>query len=139
MADGIDETLSAGERAVLIDGLSDDVSVSWTLIHLGIRANPPSSDEPPDTDAIAAAFESFDRLLARDLVRLGRIEYIDPQQPASTAGPVRHVAEPIHVVREGVEQECRDAKSWSDWAFCCWVVNTDAGDDLARLSVERGA
>ena len=41
-------TLSDGEVASLIDGLTDDVSFEWTLIDLGIRSNPPPVDEPPD-------------------------------------------------------------------------------------------
>jgi hypothetical protein len=131
--------LTAGETELLIEGLSDDISFSWALIHLGIRANPPLVDKPPGADVIVAAFESFERLVAGGLVRLGRIEYVDPRQPAGTVAPVKHVGEPLPVVRERVEQACKDARKWDDWAFSCWLVNTDAGDAMARLALGRGA
>jgi hypothetical protein len=139
MADDSADGLSAGETALLIDGLSDDVSFEWALVHLGIRGNPASNDEPPGPTDIAMAFASFDRLVALDLVSLGRIEYVDPRQPEGTSAPVRHVAEPIAVVRQRVEQACRDANVPADWAFSCWIVNTGAGDEAARFAIERDA
>jgi hypothetical protein len=137
--DAVADGLTTGETELLIDGLSDDVAFHAALIDLGIRANPPIVNKPPNDDAIAAAFESFERLIARGLVRLGRIEYVDPTQPMGTVGPVKHVEEPIHVVRERVEQACHDAEEWPNWAFSRWLVTTDAGDALARLALGQGA
>jgi hypothetical protein len=132
--------LTKGEIEILIDGLADDVSFLWALIHLGICESPSTLlDEPPSAAAIAAAFESFERLVTAGLARLGRIEYVDPTQPAGTVAPVRHVEEPIAAVRMRVEQVVREAGDWSDWAFCCWLVNTEAGDATARLALERNA
>ena len=134
-----DDALSKGETELLIDGLTDDVDFAWALIHLGIRANPPVRDEPPAVEAIAAAFESFERLISRGLVKLGRIEYLDPNTPKGTLAPVKYVDEEIGVVRTRVERACRDAKDWSDWAFSCWLVNTEAGNAVARRAVEADA
>jgi hypothetical protein len=71
VSDGDLDGLSAGEIELLIDGLSDDVSFDWALIHLGLRANPPIDDEPPDAEMISSAFAHFERLHDRHLVRLG--------------------------------------------------------------------
>jgi hypothetical protein len=129
--------LTNGETELLIDGLDDDVAFTWALIHLGIHESPAAASEapPPESEAISAAFNSFERLLARDLVKLGRMEWVDPDQRTGSAAPVKHVSEPIQVVRERVERTCRDAKDWSDWAFCCWLVNTEAGNDIARVAL----
>jgi hypothetical protein len=123
--------LSEGEIALLIDGLTDDVSFSWALIDLGLRGNPPLEDVPPYPEMIAAAFVSFERLLGLGLVAIGRIDE-DPNPPPGSYRPVKHVAEPIETVRDRVERDCSRAASWSDWAFCCLLDNTDAGDEVAR-------
>jgi hypothetical protein len=130
------DELSLAETELLIDCLSDDVSFNWALIDLGLRANPPDDDVPPSLEMIAAAFARFDRLLTRQLIKLGRVIYADPNQPRGTVGPVKHVSEPIAEVRQRVEQACSDAIDWSDWAFCCWIVTTDAGDAIARTALE---
>jgi hypothetical protein len=36
----VDHDLNPGEIEILIDGLTDDVSLDWALIHLGIMGNP---------------------------------------------------------------------------------------------------
>jgi hypothetical protein len=56
------DALSSGEIALLVDGLTDDVSFGWALIHLRLRENPPREDVPPTGDVIAAAFASFERI-----------------------------------------------------------------------------
>ena len=53
--------LTGGEIELLIDGLSDDVSFAWALIHLGLRDNPPLDDVPPNAETIGAAFAHFER------------------------------------------------------------------------------
>lgn len=131
------DALSKGETEILIDGLSDDVSFSWALIHLGIRANPPVEDVPPSTESIAIAFESFERLVSAGLAKLGRVEYADRTQTTGSLAPVTHVAEPIEIVRERVERACREASDQSDWAFCCWLVNTGSGDAVARVALAQ--
>lgn len=138
VSDTTSDGLTEGETRLLIGGLSDDVAFVWALIDLGIRANPPVVDEPPSTDAIAAAFGSLERLVGSGLVRIGRIEYVNPAQPAGTVAPVKHVEEALQAVRERVERACHVAESNSDWAFSCWLVNTDAGDAIARLALDRG-
>ena len=134
-----DDALSKGETDILVDGLTDDVSFSWVLIHLGIRANPSPLDEAPQDEAIATAFAHIERLVSRGFVKVGRVEHLDPNAPQGTLAPVKHVEEPIDVVRTRVERTCREAKDWSDWAFSCWLVNTDAGDAVGRLAVETDA
>jgi hypothetical protein len=124
--------LSAGEIELLIDGLSDDVSFDWALIHLSLRCNAPGDDVPPSPGTIGAAFEHFERLLDRNLVELARIEYVDPNQPPGTVAPVKHTSEPIADVRNRVEKACAAPADWGNWAFSCWLVNTDAGDAVAR-------
>ena len=123
--------LSEGEIELLIDGLTDDVSFSWALIDVGLRGNPPDEDVPADREMIAAAFISFERLVELGLVAIGRIDE-DPDTPRGRYRAVKHVAEPIETVRDWMERECGQAVSWPDWAFCCWLVSTDAGDEVAR-------
>jgi hypothetical protein len=118
-----------------VDGLKDDVSFAWALIHLGIRANPPTIDEPPDATAIAAAFDAFDHLVAEGFVKLGRIDYTDPTTPRGSVAPTMHVEESTQVVRARVERACQTATDWSDWAHSCWIVNTAAGDAVARSAI----
>jgi hypothetical protein len=132
VADGGRDGLSAGEIELLIDGLSDDVSFDLALIHLGLRGNPPVDDVPPSAETIGAAFAHFERLVGRNLVKLGRIEYVDPNQPQGTVASVKHTSEPLTEVRNRVEKACSAAAQWGDWAFSCWLVNTDAGDAAAR-------
>lgn len=134
VGDAAADGLTAGETQLLIDGLSDDIAFHWALIDLGIRANPPVVNQPPVAADIDAAFESFERLVARGLVRLGRMEYVDPTQPPGTVAPVKHVEEPIQLVRQRVEQACHEARTLPDWAFSCWLVTTETGDALARLA-----
>jgi hypothetical protein len=131
--------LTRGEVEILIDGLSDDVSFQWALIHLGIHGNPRAEKAPPSTEEIAAAFASFERLVAGGLAKLGRIESVGPAPPPGSLASVKLVQEPIRDVRERAERECRSAKHSSDWTFCCWLVNTEAGNALARLALAQDA
>ncbi len=134
-----DDVLSPGEIGLLVDGLDDDVDFTWSLIHLGIRGNPPLADVPPSPEMVATAFRHLEVLVERGLISIGRVEYVDPRQPANSGGPVRHRAEPIATVRQRVEEACAAATDWADWAFSCWLVNTEAGDAVARQAAEAGA
>lgn len=128
-----DMDLTASELELLADGVTDDVSFDMSLIHLGLRDNPPARNEPPSLAQIDAAFRSYERLISAGLLRLGRVQYIDGGPPGRVA-PVEHIAEPLAQVRARVEEACRSASDWGDWAFSCWSVNTDEGDDIARHS-----
>lgn len=116
--------LSDGELALVQDAGSDDVAFVWVLIHLGLRGNPPSRpDWRPGPREIESAFATLERLGSRGLVEVGRVEYIDGGPPGRVA-PVRHVAEPLAVVRERVEDAVASAREPMDWEFSCWVVST---------------
>jgi hypothetical protein len=113
---------SPGELALLRDAQTDDVSFMWVLIDLGLRGNPPSSpDWKPGTLEIDAAFRSLERLCERGLIDVGRVEYADGGPPGRVA-PVRHIVEPLDVVRQRVEAEIASASQPTDWEFSCWVV-----------------
>lgn len=131
--------LTRGEVEILIDGLSDDVSFDWALIHLGIHGNPRAEKVPPSAKKIAAAFASFERLVAAGLAKLGRIEDVGQAPPDGTLARVTHIEEPIRDVRERAERLCREAKHSWEWTFCCWLVNTDAGNAVARLALAQDA
>ena len=88
---------------------------------------------------ISAAFACFERLLRGGLIEVGRTEYVDPSLTSGTLAPLRHVSEPLNVVRDRVESACKAANEWSDWAFSCWLVNTDAGHQAARHALARRA
>jgi hypothetical protein len=75
-----------------------------------------------------------ERLVNGGLAVLGRIEYVDGGSPGRLA-PVRHVVEPLDLVRQRVEQ----AISGPDWEYACWLVNTDRGDAVARAALDRRA
>jgi hypothetical protein len=126
--------LNAGELEMLIDGLTDDVSFEWALIHLGIRSDDRPAISPPTSHEVEAAFESFDRLVGAGLVGVGRLEYVDGG-PAGRVAPVKHISEPLADVRARVESACREATHDSDWAYSCWVVNTAGGDAAARTGL----
>lgn len=134
MAMTVDDELTAGEIKILVDGLSDDVAFSWALIHLGIGTNLPAQDLPPSADQIATAFTSLERLAVGAFAKLGRIGYLD-QGPQGRVAPVQHVEESVDDVRERVDRVCRHAADWGDWAFCCWLVNTEKGDAVARRAI----
>jgi hypothetical protein len=72
---------------------------------------------------IASAFSTLERLEGRGLIEVGRIEYIDPGSPGRLA-QVRHVAEPIPLVRQRVEEAVALANNSMDWESSCWVVET---------------
>lgn len=66
-------------------------------------------------------------------MQIGRVQCIDGGPPGRVA-PVEHIAEPIGEVRQRVENACRsDAES----EFACWLVDTLAGDEVARLGESR--
>jgi hypothetical protein len=129
----MDADLSDSEVELLIDGLTDDVAFIWVLIDLGLRGNPPSDPGPPSVPQIDAAFAALARLAEARLLRVGHTEYIDGGPPGRVA-PVKHVQEPIDDVRTRVVEDCL---SGSDWEYSCWVVNTDAGDEVARRALEQ--
>ncbi len=129
--------LTDGEVDVLIEGLSDDVAFVWALICLGLRRND-GTDEIPTAELVDEAFGHFGRLLDRGLIRLGRMDVVDPDHPAGTVAPVKHVSEPASEVRTRVLNACAQAAAdGSDWEWVCWIVNSDAGRDVARQVVER--
>jgi hypothetical protein len=116
--------LTPGEHALVLDAQTDDVSFGWVLIHLGARGNPPSNpDWRPSAREIDSAFAALERLHGRGLIAVGRIEYVDGG-PRGGFAPVRHVAEPLGVVRQRVEAEVNAARQPTDWEFSCWVVAT---------------
>lgn len=130
------DELTEGEKELLVGGLNDDIALVWALIHLGIRENPPERGYwKPSAADLDSAFESFGRLLDGDLIRVGRIEYIDGGSPGRVA-PVRHVPEDLARVRRRVEDACRAATEEDDWAYACWVVTTPEGDALARSALD---
>ncbi|MCP4963591.1 MAG: hypothetical protein GY925_30520 [Actinomycetia bacterium] len=135
-AGGSDPVLTRGEVDLLADGLTDDISFDNALLDLGLRRNPTERNEPPDAIQIDAAIRSYERLLNAGLIRLGRIWYIDGGPPGRLA-PVEHVAEPLTQVRARVEESCRTATDWADWAFSCWSVNTSDGDAVASKRLGR--
>jgi hypothetical protein len=117
-----EQALTPGELTLLRDVETDDVSFGWVLIDLGLRGNPPSNpDWRPGERDVDAAFNALERLYERGLIEVGRIEYVDGG-PAGRVAPVRHVAEPLSVVRERVEAEIAAAVQPTDWEFSCWVV-----------------
>ena len=67
-----------------------------------------------------------ERLVGGGFARLGRMEAVGEAQPRRPA-PTRHNEEPIDDVRERVDRVCREAKTWSGWAFCCWLVKHREG------------
>ena len=114
--------LSPGEQALLLDAQTDDVSFVWMLIDLGLRENPPSSPLwLPGPHEIGSAFEALERLHSRGLIEVGRVEYTDGGPPGRVAS-VRHIAEPLAVVRQRVEAEVAAATQPTDREFSCWVV-----------------
>jgi hypothetical protein len=129
------EQLSPGAIEILIDGESDDVAFDWVLIHLGIRSNPADRPGPPTVDEALAAIEAVEGLVTAGLVRIGRPEYIDGGPPGRFA-PIRHVSEPIDVVRERVVSHLQSGDLSDEWRWLFWVVNTDLGDTAARDALE---
>ena len=127
-----DPGLAPGEIELLIDGLSDDVAFVWVLIHLGIRANPPTSPDPPSIADVDSAFSTLKKMTQRGLVKVGHIEYLDGGPPGTLA-PVKHVEDPLPDVKDAV---LHALESGSDWEWSCWVVNTPLGDILARTALE---
>lgn len=131
-------SLTPGERNILVDGLSDDVSFGWVLIHLGIRGNPPATPSwwPSEMD-VATAFVSLQKMVDAGLVEVGRLEYVDGGPPGRFAS-VRHVAEERAASEQRVLEAVRAKGEPEGWEFACWVVNTEKGDAIARREVDEG-
>ena len=131
-----DVNLTFGELELLIDGLSGDVDLVWVLIHLGIRSNPPPTpDWAPASSDLQDAFASLRKLTSLGLIRVGRIEHTDGGPPGSLT-PVRHIAEDINAVVSRVEAAVRTACAEDDWAYSCWIVNTDNGNVIANAALD---
>ena len=131
------DKISGGEIELLIDGLTDDVAFVWALVDLGLRRND-GTDEAPSASTVDEAFLLFRRLLDRDLIRIGKVVYVDPDQPRGTVAPVTHVSEPIELVHQRVLDACAKAESDGvDWEWSCWTVNTEAGNDMARQVLDQ--
>jgi len=91
--------------------------------------NPPSSpDWLPGHRDIDSAFEALERLHSQGLIEVGRVEYRDGGPPGRVA-PVRHIAEPLVVVRQRVEAEVAAETQSSDWEFSCWEVAAHRASD----------
>ena len=132
-----DVNLTLRELELLIDGLSGDVDLVWVLIHLGIRSNPPPTpDWAPASSDLQDAFASLRKLTSLGLIRVGRIEHTDGGPPGRLA-PLRHIAEDMDSVVSRVEAAVRTACAEEDWAYSCWVVNTDDGNVIASAALDR--
>lgn len=109
---------------MLRDAASDDVSFGWVLAHLGLR-DPDEWTEAwrPSAAAIDQTFESLNRLVAAGSIEIGRLEYIDGG-PAGRIAPVRHVPEPIGIVRNRVHTAVAASQTATDWEFQGWVVRS---------------
>lgn len=129
----VSSDLTTGEAELLIAGLSDDVAFVWVLILLGIRANPPAGTGPPAPSEVEAAFLALHRLSVAGLVKVGRTEYVDGGPPGRVA-PVKHVEEPLSVVKSRVLAACDHGP---DWEWSRWVVNTEDGNEIARHLRDR--
>lgn len=125
------EQLSPGEIEILIDGESDDVAFDWVLIHLGIHTNAGDRPGPPTVDEALAAIAAVEGLVTAGLVRIGRVEYIDGGPPGRF-GPIKHVSEPVDVVRRRVVSHLQSGDLSDEWRWLLWVVNTESGDTAAR-------
>jgi hypothetical protein len=125
--DDSDLTFTEREAALLLEGLDDDVSFFWALIHLGIRTASLTDLEPPGSEEIELAFRSFERLTAPGYCHIGHITYVDSGREREG---VVHVAEPLEAVRTRVETRCSDGSE--DWVGSCWLVNTQEGNDALR-------
>lgn len=125
-------SLSRGEVELLIDGLTDDVAFVWVLIDLGIHGNPPNTPGPPAATEVATAFQSIEHLVGLGLIAAGRLEP-DDGGPSGRLTPVHHVSEPLSVIRSRVDAALA---AGTDWEWTCWLVNTDAGDLVARQAIQ---
>lgn len=130
-----DGDLTQGEIELLIDGSVDDVDFVWTLIHLGIRENPPLDRGPPTSLEIDQAFGSIARLVDRDYIVIGHTEYVDGGPPGRFS-PVLFVPEPVATVKSRVERHCAYARENTvppgHWEFSSWLTCTEAGRAIAK-------
>lgn len=110
-----------GERELLADAESDDVSFDWILVRLGLAPDSWDSAWRPTVVEVEQAFTSLERLSRAGLLRVGTIEYVDGGPPGRV-GPVRHTAEPIPEVKARVLGAVASASNPFDWAFSCWAV-----------------
>jgi len=116
--------ISREELALLADAASDDVSFDWVLLHLKLMPELRDSSWRPGSAELEAAFSTLAKLSERGLIQVGHTEYLDGG-PAGRVAPVKHVAEPLIVVRERVTSAAANGIDSVDWAFQCWVVGSD--------------
>jgi hypothetical protein len=130
-----DEPLGDGELEILVDGLSDEVAFIYVLSHLGLVDASEAAPGPDRAAAVEQAIDHLRRLVDRELIQVGRTEYVDVGPPGRLA-PYRHVAEPPTDVWTRLRQDSLNADPHAlDWS--CWSVNTTAGDALARRYLDR--
>lgn len=118
---GGDLHLTPGERELLSAAEDDDIDVSWACIHLGVRTNGPPSPVRATPEEIDACFVSLNRLNGLGLISVGRMEYVDGGPPGRIA-QVRHVSEPIDLVKDRVLEVAKTAVDAGEWAFSAWIV-----------------
>jgi hypothetical protein len=128
-----------GTEELLVDCLTDDVSLGWALIHLGIASNPPPTEGwVPSPAQVDEAFTALGALVDAGLICVGHMERLPGVRNKVRRVPrIKHVPDPLDEVRLTVGRACATSTSWSDWHFACWVVSTPAGDDVARAVLRR--
>ena len=117
--------------------MSDEIAFNWVLKYLGIQPNTrPAPNWIPAASDLQLAFASLRGMNDESLIRVGRMAYVDGGPPGRVA-PTKHVEEDFDEVVRRVEAAVQSASVTTDWAFSCWVVNTEQGSAVIRRTLER--
>lgn len=120
-----DLNLTPGERELLEAAEDDEIDLGWACIHLGVRTNGGPGPVRATPEEIDACFHSLARLHDLGLISVGRMEYVDGGPPGRLA-PVRHVGEPIDMVKQRVREVARNASDDWAWHFSAWIALKDS-------------
>ncbi len=124
--------MGEGERELLWSGYYEDVDLSAVMGTL--RLESPGARKP-SKEALASAFASFERLVDRGLMKVGRLSLGQAVRSGGRPGAAIHVEESIDAASRRVEQECAKAQSFDDWRFACVLATTDLGDAVGRATL----
>jgi hypothetical protein len=131
MSDAARPRLSEEQEVILATGAMGPVDLANLLIHLCIGSSG-LLGRAPTAGKLDEFFREIEPLVRHHLARPGRVADASLGRLRSRRFDVEEDDQPFEGIQERVRQDCAAAIEPEDWAFSFWLINTEAGDAVAR-------